>query len=172
MDKLKKILNNPKTLIIVLTILLGISVLIIYKLSNSSKIYISSVKDENVSISTIHAFINKDMNMFYSTPATYNKTDEKIYAIEAGYYIKENDTYSEFLIQKDEFDKAESLKQVLEFYSSYNYIESSNNVKIFTESAKKNFNDNLYFIIKVKKEKAGRLDKIYEKNIEMKKITK
>lgn len=172
MDKLKKILNNPKTLIIVLTILLGISVLIIYKLSNSSKIYISSVKDENVSISTIHAFINKDMNMFYSTPATYNKTDEKIYAIEAGYYIKENDTYSEFLIQKDEFDKAESLKQVLEFYSSYNYIESSNNVKIFTESAKKNFNDNLYFIIKVKKEKDGRLDKIYEKNIEMKKITK
>lgn len=172
MDKLKKILNNPKTLIIVLTILLGISVLIIYKLSNSSKIYISSVKDENVSISTIHAFINKDMNMFYSTPATYNKTDEKIYAIEAGYYIKENDAYSEFLIQKDEFDKAESLKQVLEFYSSYNYIESSNNVKIFTESAKKNFNDNLYFIIKVKKEKDGRLDKIYEKNIEMKKITK
>lgn len=172
MDKLKKILNNPKTLIIVLTILLGISVLTIYKLSNSSKIYISSVKDENVSISTIHAFINKDMNMFYSTPATYNKTDEKIYAIETGYYIKENDTYNEFLIQKDEFDKAESLKQVLEFYSSYNYIERNNNVKIFTESTKKNFNDNLYFIIKIKKEKDGRLDKIYEKNIEMKKITK
>lgn len=172
MNKIKNILNNPKSIIIFLTIMLAISIFIIYKVSNSSKIYISSIKDENISISTIHTFINNDMHMFYSTPAIYNKEDEKIYGIEVGYYIKENNKYIELLVQSETFDTGESLKTALEFYSSFNYIESNNRVKKFTKIVKDNFDKNLYFIIKVKKEKNTSLETIYEENVNMKKMTK
>lgn len=172
MEEIKKILNNPKTLITFLTILLLISIIIIYRLGTSSKIYISSLNDDDVSISTIHAFINNDMHMFYSTPASYKKDDFKVYEIEVGYYIKNGNKFTELLTQKDTFDTAESFSKVLEFYSSYNYIESNNRTKKFTNEVKSNFSKNLFFIIRVKKDKGGSLDTIYQKNIEMKKITK
>lgn len=171
-NKIKDILNNPKSIIVFLTIMLAISVFVIYRVSNSSKIYISSIKDENISISTIHAFINNDMHMFYSTSATYNKDDYKIYGIKVGYYIKENNKYKEFLTQSETFDTGESLKTALEFYSSFNYIESNNRVKKFTKNVKNNFEDNLYFIIKVKKDKNTSSETIYEENVNMKKMTK
>jgi len=108
-NKIKDILNNPKSIIIFLTIMLAISIFVIYRVSNSSKIYISSIKDENISISTIHAFINNDMHMFYSTPANYNKDDYKIYGIEVGYYIKNNNKAVEAVLNK-KIDSLDNLK--------------------------------------------------------------
>ena len=172
MNKVKEFFNSPKIIIVTLIVLLAISVLVIYKLSTSSKIYISSVNNNDVSISTIHAFINNDMHMFYSTPASYKKDDFKVYEIEVGYYIKNGNKFTELLTQKDTFDTAESFSKVLEFYSSYNYIESNNRTKKFTNEVKSNFSKNLFFIIRVKKDKGGSLENIYQKNIEMKKITK
>ena len=172
MNKVKEFFNSPKIIIVTLIVLLAISVLVIYKLSTSSKIYISSVNNDDVSISTIHAFINNDMHMFYSTPASYKKDDFKVYEIEVGYYIKNGNKFTELLTQKDTFDTAESFSKVLEFYSSYNYIESNNRTKKFTNEVKSNFSKNLFFIIRVKKDKGGSLENIYQKNIEMKKITK
>ena len=110
--------------------------------------------------------------MFYSTPASYKKDDFKVYEIEVGYYIKNGNKFTELLTQKDTFDTAESFSKVLEFYSSYNYIESNNRTKKFTNEVKSNFSKNLFFIIRVKKDKGGSLENIYQKNIEMKKITK
>ena len=110
--------------------------------------------------------------MFYSTPATFNNDDYKIYGITAGYYVKNGNEYMEFLTQSDDFSSAESLTKTLEFYSAFNYIESNNKQDKFNETVKKNFEDNLYFIIKVKKEKTSSLETIYERKIEMKKITK
>ena len=172
MNKVKEFFNSPKIIIVTLIVLLAISVLVIYKLSTSSKIYISSVNNDDVSISTIHAFINNDMLMFYSTPATFNNDDYKIYGITAGYYVKNGNEYMEFLTQSDDFSSAESLTKTLEFYSAFNYIESNNKHDKFNETVKKNFEDNLYFIVKVKKEKTSSLETIYERKIEMKKITK
>ena len=110
--------------------------------------------------------------MFYSTPATFNNDDYKIYGITAGYYVKIGNEYMEFLTQSDDFSSAESLTKTLEFYSAFNYIESNNKHDKFNETVKKNFEDNLYFIVKVKKEKTSSLETIYERKIEMKKITK
>lgn len=172
MNKIKDFFNSPRPIIITLIVLLAISVLVIYRLSTSSKIYISSINDDEISISTIHAFINNDMHMFYSTPAAYNKDDYKIYGITAGYYVKVGDEYMEFLTQSDEFDSAESLSKTLEFYSAFNYIESNNKHEKFSETVKKNFEDNLYFVVKVKKDKNSSLETIYEKKIDMKKLTK
>lgn len=172
MNKVKEFFNSPKIIIVTLIVLLAISVLVIYKLSTSIKIYISSVNNDDVSISTIHAFINNDMHMFYSTPATFNNDDYKIYGITAGYYVKNGNEYMEFLTQSDDFSSAESLTKTLEFYSAFNYIESNNKHDKFNETVKKNFENNLYFIVKVKKEKTSSLETIYERKIEMKKITK
>ncbi len=172
MNKIKSFFNSPKPIIITLIVLLAVSVLVIYKLSTSSKIYISSVNNDDVSISTIHAFINNDMHMFYSTPAAYNKEDYKIYGITAGYYVKTDNEYMEFLTQSEDFDSAESLTKTLEFYSAFNYIESNNKSEKFSKTVKKNFENNLYFIVKVKKDKNSSLETIYEKKIEMKKLTK
>lgn len=172
MNKVKEFFNSPKIIIVTLIVLLAVSVLVIYKLSTSSKIYISSVNNDDVSISTIHAFINNDMHMFYSTHATFNNDDYKIYGITAGYYVKNGNEYMEFLTQSDDFSSAESLTKTLEFYSAFNYIESNNKHDKFNETVKKNFEDNLYFIVKVKKEKTSSLETIYERKIEMKKITK
>lgn len=172
MNKVKEFFNSPKPIIVTLIVLLAISVLVIYKLSTSSKIYISSINDDEVSVSTIHAFINNDMHMFYSTPAAYNNDDYKIYGITVGYYVKVENEYMEFLTQSDEFDTAESLTKTLEFYSAFNYIESNNKREKFSETVKKNFEDNLYFVVKVKKDKNSSLETIYEKKIEMKKLTK
>lgn len=172
MNKIKSFFNSPKPIIITLIVLLVVSVLVIYKLSTSSKIYISSVNNDDVSISTIHAFINNDMHMFYSTPAAYNKEDYKIYGITAGYYVKTDNEYMEFLTQSEDFDSAESLTKTLEFYSAFNYIESNNKSEKFSKTVKRNFENNLYFIVKVKKDKNSSLETIYEKKIEMKKLTK
>ena len=86
--------------------------------------------------------------------------------------FKNNNKYEGFLTQSETFDKSESLKTALEFYSSYNYIESNNRIKKFTKNVKNNFEDNLYFIIKVKKDKNTSLETIYEENVNMKKMTK
>lgn len=172
MNKIKKFFNSPKPLIIFLIIMQMVSILIIYKMETSSKIYISGVKDDNISISTIHAFINNDMHMFYSTPASYNKDDYKIYGISAGYYIKDKDNYIEFLTQSEDFENPESLSKTLDFYSAFNYIESNNKKEKFSKKVKDNFEDNLYFIVKVKKDKDSSFETISESKVEMRKITK
>lgn len=170
--KINNFINNPKYIIIFLIFLLFISILVIYKLSISNNIYISSLKTDNLSISNIHMYINNDMNMFYSTPAIYTKKDEKITSLVAGYYVKINDNYVSLLTKEDEFEEKESLIDTLEFYSAFNTIESNNNKTIFTNEIKNNIEDNLYFIVKVKKEKNSNLETIIEEKIDLKKITK
>lgn len=170
--KINNFFNNPKYIIIFLIFLLLISVLMIYKLSMSSKIYIASLKKDNISISNLHMFINNDINMFYSTPAIYTSDDEKIYGIEAGYYVKVNNNYVSLLTQESEFEDKESLIDTLEFYSAFNKIESNSNKTIFTNEIKDNIENNLYFLVKVKKEKNSSLETIIEEKIELKKLTK
>lgn len=150
--KVKRALNNPLPMLIVLTIIIVVLLIYIITSNHESKIYVGEINKEDVNVVNVHYFANNEMNYFYASNATYLGEDKKIYYFQIGYYaVDPNGTLYELATRSGKLEKPTSLKDVVSEQSGWNIAELANpnltnGKKFFDNDVLRNL-ENLHFVI-------------------------
>lgn len=155
MKKLKK-LNNLKTVIIGLVLLVVILLLLTNHLMKSTKTYMFSGKNDYVMVLDGVISFNYDVNLFQGSHIKYiHEEDFELTKYEIGYYVKVGNEFKPILIKKAETEEGFSLKLIIDEMSGFNLTETTQKKprfkaeairEHFTKEIKNNI-ENLYFII-------------------------
>lgn len=144
---IKRFLNNPLPMLIVLTVVIVVLLLYIGTIRHQSKIYVGEINEEKVNVSNIHYFANNQMNYFYASNALYLDDDAKIFSYQIGYYVVSPDgTYHELATRSGKFEKSTSLRDVVLENSGWTISELATNDYFFDANVLRNL-DNLHFLV-------------------------
>jgi hypothetical protein len=147
MEVLKKIFNNPKIIIIALSIICIILLIALVKGNKKEAFYFGDSQTSDLTIQDIHYFTNKKINYFYSSGAIFSGDDKQIYAYKVGYYVVDkNNNYIEFATYANVLSNAVSLKDIVAINSAFSVAEYTGNASLFTSDVLANMN-NLHFVI-------------------------
>ncbi len=176
-NKVKRILNNPLPMLIVLTVIIVILLLYIISSNHESKIYVGEINEKDVNVVNVHYFANNEMNYFYASNAAYLGEDQKIYYFQIGYYaVSPDGTFYELATRADKLENASSLKDIVTEQSGWTISELANphltnGKKFFDNDVLRNL-DNLHFVIlaSTDKDKPNDPDIKIDYKIDLKKI--
>lgn len=171
-NKLIEILNNPRTIIIVL-ILLCIGLLIgLFGEKNNHQFYTGQINAEDFGVAEIHYYSDDLVTYFFANAGIYGGEDKDIYDLEIKYYVDVNG--KEYIIDDlyKKFDKKQSLQEMITMYTKTNIVDLKNqSVKIFNDDMKKNIK-NTKLIIIASTDKELSKDLVFKYDIELNKVNK
>lgn len=152
-DKINKIFNSYK--IIIIALILFIIFLLIYnnKLTSTYKIYIFSGSSNYVEINSGVISLNYNMNLFQGSNIEYKEKDKNIVSYDIGYYILSGEEYLPLATKAGEDKEGLSLKAIITGIDNFRVIEPANGNYYFTKEKIEGIENNLYFIIKAKDNK-------------------
>ena len=161
-DKINKIFNSYK--IIIIALILFIIFLLIYnnKLTSTYKTYIFSGSSDYVEINSGVISLNYNMNLFQGSNIEYKEKDKTIVSYDIGYYVLNGEEYLPLATKAGEDEEGLSLKAIITGIDNFRVIEPANGNYYFTKEKIEGIENNLYFIIKAKD----------NKNNEIKDVTK
>ena len=153
-----EILNNPKTLIIVLIIILIGLFISIIKVRTSYKFYSGQISYNDMAVAEIHYYTEPTMTYFFANNAVYAGEDKDIYGIDVKYVVYVNGEEKIIDESKEEFNGKQSLTSSILLYSKFKTVDLKNMTNnIFTKEVKRNINT-LKLIIDAKTTKDGEYD--------------
>lgn len=161
-NKINKIFNSYK--IIIIALILFIIFLLIYnnKLTSTYKTYIFSGSSDYVEINSGVISLNYNMNLFQGSNIEYKEKDKTIVSYDIGYYVLNGEEYLPLATKAGEDEEGLSLKAIITGIDNFRVIEPANGNYYFTKEKIEGIENNLYFIIKAKD----------NKNNEIKDVTK
>ena len=164
------IVNNPRTIIIFLIVLLlGLSIWII-NVNNSVKFYSGQIAELDLSVSELHYYTDKKMTYFFANNAVYGGEDKDIYKFDIKYVIDANGKEEVIEDFNTEFAKKQSLKDMILTYSKFKVVDLRKQSKpVFTDDMKDNI-DKLKLVIKASTTKDGDYDIVLTYKVEIKRI--
>lgn len=147
-DKINKIFNSYK--IIIVALILFIIFLLIYnnKLTSTYKTYIFSGSSDYVDINSGVISLNYNMNLFQGSNIEYKEKDKNIVSYDIGYYILNGKEYLPLATKAGEDEEGLSLKAIITGIDNFRIIEPANGNYYFTKEKIEGIENNLYFIIK------------------------
>ena len=158
MDKLKEKMNNvmhsPKTIIVVLMILVTLASLQVMRIKDITNTYIFSARSEHISIANGVIALNYDMNLFQGSSIVYLKDDVNVTSYKIGYYLKIDGNYLPFAVRDGKNPDGQSLAVAIAVSSmtAFDIIERANKPHFFNREFRKNVEGNLYFILEAETE--------------------
>ena len=152
-DKINKIFNSYK--IIIIALILFIIFLLIYnnKLTSTYKTYIFSGSSDYVEINSGVISLNYNMNLFQGSNIEYKEKDKTIVSYDIGYYVLNGEEYLPLATKAGEDEEGLSLKAIITGIDNFRVIEPANGNYYFTKEKIEGIENNLYFIIKAKDNK-------------------
>lgn len=152
-DKINKIFNSYK--IIIIALILFIIFLLIYnnKLTSTYKTYIFSGNSDYVDINSGVISLNYNMNLFQGSNIEYKEKDKTIVSYDIGYYVLNGEEYLPLATKAGEDEEGLSLKAIITGIDNFRVIEPANGNYYFTKEKIEGIENNLYFIIKAKDNK-------------------
>ena len=152
-DKINKIFNSYK--IIIIALILFIIFLLIYnnKLTSTYKTYIFSGSSDYVDINSGVISLNYNMNLFQGSNIKYKEKDKNIVSYDIGYYVLNEEEYLPLATKAGEDEEGLSLKAIITGIDNFRVIEPANGNYYFTKEKIEGIENNLYFIIKAKDNK-------------------
>lgn len=152
-DKINKIFNSYK--IIIIALILFIIFLLIYnnKLTSTYKTYIFSGSSDYVDINSGVISLNYNMNLFQGSNIEYKEKDKTIVSYDIGYYVLNGEEYLPLATKAGEDEEGLSLKAIITGIDNFRVIEPANGNYYFTKEKIEGIENNLYFIIKAKDNK-------------------
>ena len=152
-DKINKIFNSYK--IIIIALILFIIFLLIYnnKLTSTYKTYIFLGSSDYVDINSGVISLNYNMNLFQGSNIEYKEKDKNIVSYDIGYYILSGEEYLPLATKAGEDEEGLSLKAIITGIDNFRIIEPANGNYYFTKEKIEGIENNLYFIIKAKDNK-------------------
>ena len=152
-DKINKIFNSYK--IIIIALILFIIFLLIYnnKLTSTYQTYIFSGSSNYVEINSGVISLNYNMNLFQGSNIEYKEKDKNIVSYDIGYYILSGEEYLPLATKAGEDKEGLSLKAIITGIDNFRVIEPANGNYYFTKEKIEGIENNLYFIIKAKDNK-------------------
>ena len=166
-NKINKIFNSYK--IIIIALILFIIFLLIYnnKLTSTYKTYIFSGSSDYVEINSGVISLNYNMNLFQGSNIEYKEKDKTIVSYDIGYYVLNGEEYLPLATKAGEDEEGLSLKAIITGIDNFIVIEPANGNYYFTKEKVEGIENNLYFIIKAKDNKNNEI-----KNVIKLKVTK
>ena len=166
-DKINKIFNSYK--IIIIALILFIIFLLIYnnKLTSTYKTYIFSGSSDYIEINSGVISLNYNMNLFQGSNIEYKEKDKTIVSYDIGYYVLNGEEYLPLATKAGEDEEGLSLKAIITGIDNFRVIEPANGNYYFTKEKVEGIENNLYFIIKAKDNKNNEI-----KNVIKLKVTK
>ena len=166
-NKINKIFNSYK--IIIIALILFIIFLLIYnnKLTSTYKTYIFSGSSDYVEINSGVISLNYNMNLFQGSNIEYKEKDKTIVSYDIGYYVLNGEEYLPLATKAGEDEEGLSLKAIITGIDNFRVIEPANGNYYFTKEKVEGIENNLYFIIKAKDNKNNEI-----KNVIKLKVTK
>ena len=169
-NKIKQLINNPKTIIIFMIAFFIIMLLWVVSLNKRIKFYSGQIAADDLAVSELHYYTDDKMTYFFANNAVYGGKDQSIYKFDIKYVIKIDN--KEYVIEdfNTEFDEKQSLSQMIMRYSKFKVVDlkKQSNV-IFTKEMKKNIN-NLKLIINASTSKDGDYDINLSYDVEIKQV--
>lgn len=152
-NKINKIFNSYK--IIIIALILFIIFLLIYnnKLTSTYKTYIFSGSSDYVEINSGVISLNYNMNLFQGSNIEYKEKDKTIVSYDIGYYVLNGEEYLPLATKAGEDEEGLSLKAIITGIDNFRVIEPANGNYYFTKEKIEGIENNLYFIIKAKDNK-------------------
>ena len=152
-NKINKIFNSYK--IIIIALILFIIFLLIYnnKLTSTYKTYIFSGSSDYVDINSGVISLNYNMNLFQGSNIEYKEKDKTIVSYDIGYYVLNGEEYLPLATKAGEDEEGLSLKAIITGIDNFRVIEPANGNYYFTKEKIEGIENNLYFIIKAKDNK-------------------
>ena len=152
-DKINKIFNSYK--IIIIALILFIIFLLIYnnKLTSTYKTYIFSGSSDYIEINSGVISLNYNMNLFQGSNIEYKEKDKTIVSYDIGYYVLNGEEYLPLATKAGEDEEGLSLKAIITGIDNFRVIEPANGNYYFTKEKIEGIENNLYFIIKAKDNK-------------------
>lgn len=152
-NKINKIFNSYK--IIIIALILFIIFLLIYnnKLTSTYKTYIFSGSSDYVEINSGVISLNYNMNLFQGSNIEYKEKDKTIVSFDIGYYVLNGEEYLPLATKAGEDEEGLSLKAIITGIDNFRVIEPANGNYYFTKEKIEGIENNLYFIIKAKDNK-------------------
>ena len=152
-NKINKIFNSYK--IIIIALILFIIFLLIYnnKLTSTYKTYIFSGSSDYVEINSGVISLNYNMNLFQGSNIKYKEKDKTIVSYDIGYYVLNGEEYLPLATKAGEDEEGLSLKAIITGIDNFRVIEPANGNYYFTKEKIEGIENNLYFIIKAKDNK-------------------
>ena len=147
-NKINKIFNSYKIIIIVL--ILFIIFLLIYnnKIASTYKTYIFSGSSDYVEINIGVISLNYNMNLFQGSNIEYKEKDKTIVSYDIGYYVLSGEEYLPLATKAGDDEEGLSLKAIITGIDNFRVVEPANGNYYFTEDKIEGLENNLYFIIK------------------------
>ena len=166
-NKINKIFNSYK--IIIIALILFIIFLLIYnnKLTSTYKTYIFSGSSDYIEINSGVISLNYNMNLFQGSNIEYKEKDKTIVSYDIGYYVLNGEEYLPLATKAGEDEEGLSLKAIITGIDNFRVIEPANGNYYFTKEKIEGIENNLYFIIKAKDNKNNEI-----KNVIKLKVTK
>lgn len=173
-DTIKKWLNNPLPMLIVLTVIIVVLLIFIMTHNQKSKIYVGSINKDDVQIVNVHYFTSDDMNYFYASNAAYLGDNKNVYSYQIGYYaVSDSGELYELATRAGKLDNASPIKDIVLEKSGWTIAEQADNDYFFDNNVLKNI-ENLHFVIlaSTDKEKPNDPDIKVDYKVELTKLTK
>lgn len=150
-DKLKKIINSYKTIIVVSFIINIILLVFSYYMISNNKIYSFSGSDEYIEVKDGLIVLNNDVNLINGNSIKYiNGNDYDIKSYKIGYYVMQDNKLIDIISNSMDLDADVKLSELVNNFSSFNIVEKNNDSNHFTFKNKKLIKDGLYLVIEAK----------------------
>ena len=171
LTKINSVINNPKSVIIFLIIVLTLLTISLVRLKNSNKFYYSELQLDDLTIADIQYYETPTLAYFFSNNAVYGGEDasKDVTYIRIGYYVKINDDYKKLDVYETPITQKVTLSEAVMAYSKFKISDFKKNNKIFTKEIRNNMN-NLYFKIEASTNKDNTIDINKEYKVNLTKI--
>ena len=165
---IKDILNNPKTIIIVLMVLFLLACIALVTLKSQYKFYSGEIVSEDITVAEIHFYKDPKFNYFYSNNALYSGEEKEIYYIKA-YYLAGN---KELEVYETEYDEPHKLSESINFATKFKIAENDQTKEnVLTKDTVKNM-DKLTLVIQASTKKDKTIDFERKLNVQVLKASK
>lgn len=152
-DKINKIFNSYKIIIIALILFIIFLLFYNHKITSTYKTYIFSGSSDYVDINSGVISLNYNMNLFQGSNIEYKEKDKTIVSYDIGYYVLNGEEYLPLATKAGEDEEGLSLKAIITGIDNFRVIEPANGNYYFTKEKIEGIENNLYFIIKAKDNK-------------------
>ena len=147
-NKINKIFNSYKVIIIALILFIIFLLLYLNKITSSYKTYIFSGSSDYVEIKSGVINLNYNMNLFQGSNIDYKEKDKTIISYDIGYYVLSGEEYLPLATKAGEDEEGLSLKAIITGTDNFRIIEPANGNYYFTNEKINKLENDLYFIIK------------------------
>lgn len=169
--KINEVINNPRTVIIFLIIILATLTICLIRLKNSNKFFYSNVQTDDITIADIQYYETPTLAYFFANNAVYGGEDKDkvITSIKMGYYVKVNDEFKPLEEAQALFNEKITFGEAIPVYSKFKIANFKKDGKKFTKEIRNNMN-NLYFKVEASTNKEGTIDINKEYKVNLTKI--